>query len=359
MSGTIGDARNFDVIVIGGGQAGLASGYFLRRSGLRYTILDAQHGPGGAWRHTWDSLTLFSPAQWNSLPGRLMPGMGAEYPGRDAVLTYLSDYERHYALSVQRPVLVRSVWKHGKNLVVDSDVGEWTARAVISATGNWANPYVPTYPSQGLFRGVQLHSAHYRSPGQFAGNRVLVMGGGNSGAQILAEVSKVAHTTWVTRREPHFMPDDVEGRVLFELATRRYLARKEGKEESLRGTVTGSLGDIVMVPSVKEARARGVLRTVRPFSRFIRTGVVWPDGTEEPIDAVIWCTGFRYALDHLDGLSVIEPNGLVEVEGTRSIKEPGLWLVGYGDWTGYASATLVGVGRGARRSVEEITQFLK
>lgn len=350
--------HDYDVVVIGGGQAGLASAYYLRKTGLSYTILDAEEGPGGAWRHTWDSLTLFSPAQWSSLPGWLMPSGGVEYPGRDAVLGYLGEYERRYALPVQRPVIVTSVWKRGDKLVAEGDTGEWSARAIISATGNWKHPYIPTYPGQGLFRGTQMHSAQYRSPEPFVGKRVLVVGGGNSGAQILAEVSRVASATWVARRPPHFMPDDVDGRVLFEVATKRYLAGNEGKEKSLRGEVAGGLGDIVMVPAVKEARSRGVLTTVRPFTQFTETGVVWSDGSEEKVDAVIWCTGFRHALDHLDGLGVIEPNGQVGLDGTRSVKEPRLWLVGYGDWTGYASATLIGVGRSARLTVDQIAEFL-
>jgi putative flavoprotein involved in K+ transport len=109
-----------------------------------------------------------------------------------------------------------------------------------------------------------------------------------------------------------------------------------------------------MVPPVREARKRGALESVRPFRGFTEEGVVWSDGTEEPIDAVIWCTGFRPSLEHLEPLGVIGEDGRVETDGTRSVLERRLWLVGYGDWTGYASATLIGVGRTARSTVEEI-----
>jgi putative flavoprotein involved in K+ transport len=110
-----GNDVKYDVIVIGGGQAGLAVGYYLRRSGLQYAILDAQEGPGGAWRYGWQSLTLFSPAQWSSLPGWVMPGGTSEYPGRDALLAYMGEYERRYALPVQRPVSVSAV-RHGEGV---------------------------------------------------------------------------------------------------------------------------------------------------------------------------------------------------------------------------------------------------
>jgi hypothetical protein len=349
----------YEVVVVGGGQAGLAVGYYLRRSRLSYVILDAQEGPGGAWLHGWRSLTLFSPARWSSLPGWIMPGGASEYPGRGAVLAYMSEYEQRYGLPIARPVRAKLVRARPDGLEVVSDSGIWHGQAVVSATGTWEEPYIPHYPGQELFGGTQLHSAHYISPEPFRGKRVLVVGGGNSGAQILAELSLLADVTWVTRRPPRFMPDDVDGRYLFDLATRKYLAEQRGEGESLREVVTANLGNIVMVPHVREARERGVLHSVPPFSRFTETGVVWPDGREEKIDAAIWCTGFKAALDHLDPLGVIESDGHIEVVGTRSAKQDRLWLVGYGDWTGYASATLIGVGRTARSSVEEITAFLR
>ncbi|MCG7354942.1 NAD(P)-binding domain-containing protein, partial [Roseomonas mucosa] len=183
----------------------------------------------------------------------------------------------------------------------------------------------------------------------------LVVGGGNSGAQILAEVARVAETAWVTPEPPRFLPDEVDGRVLFERATERVRAQMEGREPDLP---KGGLGDIVMVPSVREARDLDVLYTVRPFSRFATDGVVWPDGTRTAVDAVIWCTGFRTDLSHLAHLGVLEADGHVAVENGRSMRQPRLWVLGYGDWTGAASATLAGITRSARDTVHAIQQFL-
>ncbi|MBW3569518.1 MAG: NAD(P)/FAD-dependent oxidoreductase [Gemmatimonadetes bacterium] len=347
--------RNLDVVVIGGGQAGLAVGYYLRRTELSWTILDAQEGPGGAWPRAWDSLRLFSPARFSSLPGWLMPGGTEEYPTRDEAVGYLAQYEARYGFPVERPVHVRSVRQEGGAFAVQTDRGEWRAAALVSATGSWARPHVPDVPGREAFRGRQLHSAEYRSPAHLAGKRVLVVGGGNSGAQILAELSLVAETTWVTMADPTFLPDHVDGRYLFDQATALYRAKKEGRPPP----PPASLGDVVMVPPVRAARDRGVLRAVRPFARMTEGGVVWPDGREEPVDAIVWCTGFRPALDHLRALGVVEPDGRVLVEGTRSVREPMLWLVGYGNWTGFASATLIGVGRSARATVDEISAALK
>lgn len=348
-----------DVVVVGGGQAGLAAGYFLRRSGLSFVMLDDGAAPGGAWRHGWDSLTLFSPAEINSLPGWPMPaGSGAAYPTRDEVIAYLAAYESRYALPVRRPVQVAAVQATEAGLRVEArDGSTWLARAVISATGSWSQPFIPDIPGREDFAGRQIHSARYRRPEDFAGLSVLVVGGGNSGAQILAELSRhAARTLWVTEREPAFLPEDVDGRVLFARATARWQAERAGRPAP---APQGGFGDIVMVPPVREARARGVLSAVRPFARLEADAAVWPDGRRFVAQAIIWCTGFRPALDHLRALGVVEPDGRVRVgPAGRSLLEPRLWLLGYGEWTGYASATLAGITRAAREAVAGVTAML-
>jgi cation diffusion facilitator CzcD-associated flavoprotein CzcO len=352
-------AESRDVVVVGGGQAGLAAGYFLRRSGLSFAILDAGAAPGGAWRHAWDSLTLFSPAQWSSLPGWPMPvPADGGYPPRDAVIAYLAAYEARYALPVRRPVRVAAIRTAGDTLQVEPvDGPAWAARAVISATGTWAHPFIPDIPGREGFAGRQIHSAAYRRPEDFAGLRVLVVGGGNSGAQILAEVSRTAaRATWVTDREPVFLPDEVDGRVLFERATARWQAEREGRPPP---PAQGGLGDVVAVAPVREARARGALGSLRAFARLERDAAVWADGTRIAADAIIWCTGFRPALDYLAPLGLVQPDGRVPVgPAGRALAEPRLWLLGYGDWTGSASATLAGITRAARDAVQQVVEAL-
>ena len=344
-----------DVVVIGGGQSALTVAYFLKRSGLSYVLLDAESAPGGAWRHGWDSLRLFSPSAWSSIAGWPMPVVSEGTPGRDDVIDYLTQYERRYDFPIVRSTRVTRVEKTEDGLRVISGDRSWDAKAVISATGTWSRPFTPSSPGQELFVGQQLHSAHYIGPNEFEGKTVLVVGGGNSGAQIYAEVSKVAQATWVTQEAPKFLPDEVDGRVLFERATARLKAQQDGMEPQ---QPVGGLGDIVMVPSVKEARERGVLNTVRPFTHFTSTGVVWPSGAETKIDAVIWCTGFSPALDHLSNLGIVGKDGKVAVNENRSVDSSSLWLVGYGDWTGLASATLIGVTRTARDVVNQVQSYL-
>ena len=340
-----------DVAVIGGGQAGLATGYFLRRTKADFVILDENDRPGGAWPEYWDSLRLFSPAEHSMLPGWWMPEeKGQEYPSARHVAWYLTEYERRYALPVHRPVRVRRVESAGDRLRLVTDGDTWSARRVISATGTWTAPYIPDLPGRGVFEGEQIHTVDYRGPDRFAGQRVVVVGGGNSAAQILAELSTVAQTTWATARPPRFLPDDLDGRALFAIATRAQRSQSAG---------LGELGDIVVVPSVREARERGALKAEPMFDHLTRTGVAWSDDTTMECDTVLWCTGFRPSLDHLTSSGLVDGRGRVAMEGTRSVAEPRLHLVGYGDWTGSASATLIGAARTAKVTVAQIAQELE
>ncbi|MFF1510964.1 ArsO family NAD(P)H-dependent flavin-containing monooxygenase [Streptomyces sp. NPDC058326] len=349
-------SRHVDVVVIGGGQAGLAAGYHLRRLGLDFVILDAQAAPGGAWQHTWDSLHLFSPAAYSSLPGRIMPPQpGETYPDAAHVVGYLTDYEQRYDLPVVRPVRVEAVHRDGGRLRVESAAGTWIARTVISATGTWWRPFLPAVPGRSEFKGAQLHTVEYRRPADLAGQRVIVVGGGNSGAQIAADLAYDTSLTWVAQRPARFLADDIDGRALFDHATARRRALDEGRTDT--GGVA-SLGDIVAVPPVREARDAGLLKAQPMFTRLTRTGVEWADGTRADADAIIWCTGFRPALSHLAPLGLRGPRGHIPTAGSQALGEPRLHLLGYGDWTGPASATLIGVGRPARDAARAIMDLL-
>ncbi len=331
----------------------MATAYYLRRSGIRYALLDANEKPGGSWQHYWHSLRLFSPAQWSSLPGMVMPGGGDYYPSRNETIDYLSHYEAKYQFPVHRGVHVSSVRRWPEGFELETNQGSFYAKAVVSATGSFNSPHMPDLPGKDKFKGKVFHSSEYRRPEPFKSQQVAIVGEGNSGAQILAEISEVAQTFWVTATPPRFLPDDVDGRYLFDAATQLYEAKKAGKE-----FVQPSLGDVVMVPPVKQARAHGVLsKAYPPISHFTDLGIMLVNSQEILVDSVIFCTGFKPSLGHLSGVANIL-DGRINSHETRAVDVPGLWLVGYGNWTGFASATLIGVGRSARATVEEIALFI-
>ncbi|GGG47188.1 ArsO family NAD(P)H-dependent flavin-containing monooxygenase [Bizionia arctica] len=339
----------YDTLIIGGGQAGLSVAYFLRRYKLNYLVLDDHQKAGGSWLETWDSLKLFSPTEFSSLSGWGMPKGINEYPDKAEFISYLEQYELRYKIPVKRPVKVLSIVKENTIFKVETNKGVFYSKTVVSATGTAQAPFVPDYPNREVFLGTQMHSSEYRSPGNFTGKNVLIVGGGNSGAQVLAEVSKVAQTQWVTLKEPSFLPDDIDGRYLFNDATDTF----HGKTGTTNAGTKATLSDIVMIESVKEARGRGVLHAKRMFHSFYEKGVIWEDGTKSTYDMVIWCTGFRANLKYLAPLGIVV-NNRIETTYTRSVIEPNLWLVGYGSWTGFASATIYGVGKTARQTAKEI-----
>ncbi len=358
-----------DVLIVGGGQAALAAGYYLQRAARHrseaapiFALLDAGREPGGGWVGGWESLRLFSPASLSSLPGWPMPvGRGADTPSGADVRAYLAAYEQRYRLPVHRPVRVRSVTRlDAGGFAVATDVGSWRCRVLINATGAGGRPLWPTVPGANGYTGRQLHSVDYRRAGDFEGQTVVVVGGGNSGAQIAADLTgrRRGRTVWVTRRPPRFLPDEVDGRTLFALATRRVRAATSADVVEPRG---GVLGDIVMMPPVLAARRRGALDARPMFDRLTATGVAWDDPIDRvAADAVVWCTGFRPDLRHLAGLRLTHRDGVPVTDPelrSRSVDDPTVFFLGYGDWCGLASATLIGVrrhrpghgGRGARR----------
>ncbi|GAA3550639.1 hypothetical protein GCM10022197_01890 [Microlunatus spumicola] len=214
------DQYDVDVLVVGGGQAALAVGYHLQRArrrgatALTFALLDAGARPGGAWTGGWESLRLFSPATISSLPGWPMPAWpGAGAPSGEHVRAYLAAYEERYALPVHRPVRALGTRATTNGFTVTTDHGVWRCRVLVSATGSTGRPFVPSYPGQAAFRGRQLHSAAYRGPDDLEDRTVLVVGGGNSGAQVAADLNRrrLGRTVWVTRRPPRFLPDHLTG----------------------------------------------------------------------------------------------------------------------------------------------------
>ena len=354
------DVQTTDVVVIGAGQAGLSSAYFLRRAGFRpddgYVVLDGDREPGGAWQHRWPTLRMETVNGIFDLPGMPFDPPSPRERASVAVPRYFGRFEERFQLAVRRPVAVRAV-RNGPDdrLLVESDAGTWAARAVINATGTWTRPFWPYYPGRESFRGHQLHAATYPGPEQFAGGRVLVVGGGITAIQLLTELAQAgASTTWVTRRPPVFRDQPFTreyGREVVAMVERRVRA----------GLVPQSVVSATGLPvteAVREARRNGVLARLPMFDRITPDGVAWDAaGTGTPrfveADVILWCTGWRAALDHLAPLHLRAPGGGITMDGTRVALEPRLHLVGYGP-----SASTVGANRAGREAVKEIQRLL-
>lgn len=339
--------RDVDVVVIGAGQAGLSSAYFLRRAGMDFVVLDANPAPGGAWQHRWPSLRMATVHGIFDLPGmRFTPPDPAERAAT-AVPAYFAAYEREFDLDVQRPVTVSSVRDLGERLAVETSDGDWAARAVINATGTWTRPFWPHYP--GRFDGRQLHTADYLGPDEFAGKRVLVVGGGTSAVQLQLELAEVAETFWVTRRPPEFRTEPFTHEY-----GRRIIAHVDERVRAgLPPESVVAATELSLTPEIAAAQGKGLLRRRPMFDRLVPRGVAWADGTTLDVDVILWCTGWRAALEHLAPLGLRGPGGGIVMDGTRVAAEPRLHLVGYGP-----SASTVGANRAGRTAVREIRQLL-
>lgn len=203
----------YDTLVIGAGQAGLAASYFLKRAGLSFAVLEATTASTGSWPQYYDSLRLFSPARFSSLPGSPFPGIPDRYPHRDEVSTYLRSYAEHFHLPIFFQQEVCQVQRVGSYFEVVTTAGtSYQARTLIAATGAFRQPYVPVFPGQDRFQGQILHAASYRHPDPFRGQRVLVVGAGNSAVQIAVELAQVAQVTLTSHRPVRFVSQRPGGR---------------------------------------------------------------------------------------------------------------------------------------------------
>ncbi len=343
------------MVVVGAGQAGLAGAYHLRRAGYEpdrdFVVLDHSPAPGGAWQFRWPSLTYGKVHGMHALPGMELTGADPGRPSAEVIGAYFDRYEHAFDLRVRRPVEARAVREgDGGRLLVETSDGIWSTRALINATGTWDHPFWPRCPGQETFRGRQLHTARYAGPEEFAGQRVVVVGGGASGTQHLLELAPyAAATTWVTRRPPVFRegPFDADaGRAAVALVEERV---REGLPPRSVVSVTG----LPLNDAIRRGLEDGVLDRRPMFDRITPDGVEWRDGSRVDADVILWATGFRAALGHLAPLRLRTPGGGIRVEGTRAVADPRIHLVGYGP-----SASTIGANRAGRAAVRDIGRLL-
>lgn len=340
-----------DVLVIGAGQAGLSAAHHLRRLGLDHVVLDAEDGPGGAWRHRWPTLTMATVNGIRELPGATPPPLGSAVPAAVAVPATFADYEADQGIEVVRPVTVRRVEGFEEGFrTVSADGRDWWSRALVNATGTWNQPHLPSYPGAASFAGDQVHTKDFPGPGFFAGRRVAVIGGGISAVQHLQEILPVvADHAWFTRRPPRWRTsdfDDEAGRA----AVAQVVARVEaGLPPRSVVSVTG----LLRTPELDRLLADETLLPRPMFDRITPEGVGLADGSVEPFDILLWATGFRAALRHLAPLSLREPGGGITLDGTAVVRDRRLHLVGYGP-----SSSTIGANRAGRQAARDLARLL-
>lgn len=357
--------RRATVAVIGAGQAGLSATHHLLRRGYvdavaepnaprTMIVFDAEEAPGGAWRHRWESLRMATVNGIFDLPGFPKPPIDPREPAREAVPAYFAAYERERALPIHRPVRIDSVRRADASptgdLLIDGSAGAWAVRALINATGTWNNPLRPRYPGGESFRGRQLHTRDYIAAAELAGLRVAVVGGGISAIQLLDEISQVATTFWYTRREPVF----IEGDFVPEMHGRAAVARVAADAEAGRpARSVVSYTGLVWTGYARAAQARGALERRPMFTAIEPLGVRESDGSFTPVDAILWATGFRAALSHLDPLELRNAQGGIAVRGTQVASEPRVHLIGFGP-----SQSTVGANRAGRAAAHALDGLL-
>lgn len=348
-------AQDVDVVVIGAGQAGLSGAYHLRRAGFDpdrdFVVLDHAPRPGGAWQFRWPSLTYGKVHGMHALPGMELTGADPARPSSEVIGEYFSDYEDAFGLRVHRPVEVSAVREgEGGRLRVETSEGVYATRALINATGTWDRPFWPRYPGQETFRGRQLHTANYPGPEEFAGQRVVVVGGGASGTQHLMEIAgHAAATTWVTRRPPVFR----EGPFTEEWGRAAVAMVEERVRQGLAPMSVVSVTGLPVNDAIRAARENGVLDRLAMFDRITPSGVAWDDGRVVDADVILWATGFRPVIDHLAPLRLRASGGGIQIDGTRAVRDERVHLVGYGP-----SASTIGANRAGRAAVREIKSLL-
>lgn len=331
-----------EVIVIGGGQAGLAMGYHLARQGVGFVILDGSPRVGDAWRNRWDSLTLFTPAAYSALPGMAFPGDPEGYPGKDEVAGYLESYAERFRLPIRLGERVMALRPGPSGWSAETDSGRYDAAQVIVATGPFQRPAVPALGQQLAAEVMQLHSADYRDPAQLPAGDVLVVGAGNSGVQIAEELSRTHRVHLAVGERMPRLPQRVLGRSLFwwlakaglmdaSLDTR--LGRRMSRTDTLIGIGPRAL-----------ARAHGVHVTGRVVD--VRGGTVMTeDGRRITPSSVVWATGFRPDFGWIDA-PVLDARG-IPMHRRGVTAAPGLYVLGL-SWLHTRGSALIGwVGRDA------------
>jgi putative flavoprotein involved in K+ transport len=352
-------SQNVDTVVIGGGQAGLVIGHGLTQHGVDFVILDASERIGDAWRNRWDSLRLFTQARMNGLPGMEFPASGGEFVGKDEVADFLENYAETMRLPVRSGVRVRALSKDGDQFMVDTTEETFRANNVVVAMADYQKPRTPEFAVDLDSSIVQMHSSEYKNPTQLQDGPTLIVGLGNSGADIAYEVAKT-HPTIVSGTENGAIPFFLEGLFgrhigtrLVRLAMVRILNTSTPMGRRARPKMLQSGPPLVRIRP-KELKKAGVERVARIAG--VENGMpVTTDGTHLEVSNVIWCTGYTTGFDWID-LPVFDDGGHPIHSRGVVTTQPGLYFVGLYFLHSVWSETITGVKPDARHVVSHLIE---
>jgi putative flavoprotein involved in K+ transport len=350
------EPERFDTVVVGGGQAGLATGYHLARLGRPFVILDAGQRIGDAWRDRWDSLRLFTPARYSGLPGMGFPAAAWHYPTKDEVAGYLETYAARFQLPVRTGVRVDGLTRQGDRYLVTATGRRFEAANVVVASGAFHNPRIPGFAPE-LDRGIlQLHSTGYRRPSQLRDGGALVVGAANSGAEIALELS-AGRPTWLSGPHPGNEPARAGGRAdrlttpALWFAFSKVLSVGNPVGRRLRPKLLTAAAPLARVRR-KDLAAAGVELVPRTVGA--RDGLpLLEDGRALEVANVVWCTGFRHDFAWVD-LPVFDAGDEPRQDRGVVASQPGLYFVGLHFLTSIISPLVGGVGHDAEHVVNEI-----
>jgi putative flavoprotein involved in K+ transport len=356
--------ESFDVIVIGGGQAGLAVGYHLARAGVRFVILDANERIGDSWRKRWDSLRLFTPAKLDGLAGMRFPAPRNAFPTKDQMADYLEAYAARFRLPVWSGVRVESLSKRGSRYVINAGTLELEADQVVVAMASYQRPKVPAFAGALSAEVVQMHSTDYRNLAQLQPGGVLIAGAGNSGAELAMETVRGGHQTWVAGRDTGhvpFRPESFLGRNLLapfvlRFVFHRLLTVRTPLGRKARPRILAKGAPLIRVKP-KELAAAAIQRVPRVVGTLDGRPLL-EDGQVLDVANVIWCNGFHPGFDWIH-LPVFGSDGALLHKGGVVESQPGLYFVGLTFLYAMSSSMIHGVSRDAARIVRAIEAHLR
>jgi putative flavoprotein involved in K+ transport len=352
------NTERIDTVVIGGGQAGLSVGYHLSKRGVPFVILDAHARVGDAWRRRWDSLRLFTPARFSSLDGMPFPAPPHSFPTKNEMADYLEAYAERFQLPVRCGVRVDRLSRLLDRFLVVAGGQQFEADNVVVAMADWQRPRVPAFARELNSRIVQLHSFDYRNPAQLQPGGVLIVGAGNSGAEIALDVIR-GHETWLSGRDTGHVPFRIDGlaarlllvRLVLRVVFHRILTVKTPMGRRVRAKMM-HLGQPLVRTKPQDLLAAGVKRVPR-LARVANGLPVLEDGQVLDVSNIIWCTGFHSGFSWID-LPVFDADGDAKHDSGVVPDEAGLYFVGLKFLYAASSSTIHGVGRDAARIADRI-----